>query len=742
MKKFLKIAFIIIASFMCAILLVYLIFSIATVNYKLDKNKLVNPENQIFIYDSNDKQVQTLALGKEVVDNSLIPSHVKNAFVAIEDKRFYSHEGIDFKGLIRASFNNVKSLSFKEGASTITQQLIKNTHLYSEKTLIRKFAEMKLAVKLERELNKDEILCCYLNTIYFGEGCYGISSASRYYFNKNVEDLTLSEGACLAGMINAPSTYSLSLHNEKANERKNIVLKKMYEQKFIDASAYEKEIKTNLSSFSGELSGKFDYFDLVRSELDLIQEQLPYSLNNCSVYTFYNQEIQDNLSSAMSQDNSECEKSAIGFSKENNVLAYYSTCLDGYRQVGSVLKPLAVYAPALEENVYNSCSIIVDEKTDFNGYCPSNFNNHYYGKISFKNSLAKSLNVCSAKILNSIGIDKSLKYLNKTDIKLTENDKNLSIALGATYNGATLKEITSAYSTFLNDGYYIKPTCIRKIISPFGRKIHVNNSVKNKVFSDDTVYLINDALNETAISGTAKKLGTLNKYLCSKTGTVGNVNGNTDAYSISYNPDFLLGIRYSSNNNKIMSNSITGGANPTTSAYNFWNEYFINNIDKRFKKPDSVVEEKIDAISYSKEGIVVLADKNAPERFVKKELFRKSNIPKSTSSEFSAPKIKNIETFVNSKSITIRLCLTEYINAKIYRVDNNKKIFVFNTFNNKCEFIDYNVQKGQSYEYVIVPYYKFNDEEFYGEELKLNKIKVPTSSVDTDIWWENGYIFE
>ncbi len=742
MKKSLKITFIIILAVQTLIIAVFLGFCIASRGYKLDKNKLVNPDNKIYIYDQNNLKVQTLALGKEIVENNAIPNHVKNAFVAIEDKRFYSHNGIDFKGLIRATFNNIKSFSFKEGASTITQQLIKNTHLYSDKTLLRKFAEMKLAIRLEKVLEKDDILTCYLNTIYFGEGCYGISSASKFYFNKKVEDLSISEGACLAGMINAPSTYSLTKHEDKANNRKNIVLNKMLEQNYIDNNTFKKEKEVILSSYNGHYNGKYDYFNLIREELDLIQEKIPYSLNNCSVYTYYNESYQQLLADSLSSDKYDCEKSAIMFSSDNKIISYFSTCPDGNRQLGSILKPIAVYAPAIEENVYNSCSIIDDEKTDFNGYSPSNFGNVYYGKVSFKHSLAKSLNVCSAKILNNVGVEKALSYVKKTDIKISDEDNNLSVALGATYKGASLRQIASAYSVFLNDGYYKKPSCIKQIISPHGKKIYQEKSNENKIYGEDTVYIMNDILNETVKSGTAKKLNYLNKFLCAKTGTVGNSKANTDAYCISYNPEFLIGIRFTAKDNSYLDNNVTGGSNPTSVSSLIWNEYFKNNNELKFKMPKSVTEENIDKLSYDNEGVILLADKNTPERLIKKELFKKSNLPKSRSTQFSSPNIEKIETIVSNKSIGIRLCLTQYVDALIFRLENNKKIMLYDTFNSSNLFIDNNLESGRSYQYIVLPYFKMGDEIIYGKEIYLNKIKMPTEIVGNEFWWENEILFE
>ena len=196
-------------------------------------------------------------------------------------------------------------------------------------------------------------------------------------------------------------------------------------------------------------------------------------------------------------------------------MAYYSTIGEVKRNIGSTIKPLLVYAPAIEENCLYSCSKILDEKTDFNGYAPSNYNDKYYGNVSVKTSLAKSLNVPAVKILNYTGIENSLNYLNKTYLKTTENDKNLAIALGATENGYTMRELVGSYNLFQNGGSLTTQTCIKKI--KINDKI-VYESKKNseKIFSPDTTYIVNDMMRETTLSGTGKKLSFVNAKIYSK----------------------------------------------------------------------------------------------------------------------------------------------------------------------------------------------------------------------------------
>ena len=227
MKKVFKVFCAIILLVLICIIGVLTYYFISTMNVKLDDEKLINLQQTVTYYDVNLNVFAEEVNGVNITEIEKIPSHTINAFIAIEDKRFFSHKGVDYKGLFRALINNFKSMSFKEGASTISQQLIKNTHLSSDKTLNRKLAEIRLATILEKKYSKTDILEKYLNTIYFGENCYGITNASKRYFDKLPSELSINESAMLAGIIKAPSNYSPFANLDKCIKRKNVVLKEM-----------------------------------------------------------------------------------------------------------------------------------------------------------------------------------------------------------------------------------------------------------------------------------------------------------------------------------------------------------------------------------------------------------------------------------------------------------------------------------------------------------------------------------
>ena len=736
MKKALKILLLISGVFIILILGITVYFLTITANVNLDTKKLQNTEKTITYYDINGNVFYQETSGVFGLNFNKLPKHVKDAFIAIEDKRFYSHNGIDYRGLIRALVSNVKSFSFKEGGSTITQQLIKNTHLSGEKTLIRKIKELKLARELEKKYTKDEIIEKYLNTIYFGEGCYGISSASKFYFNKTPEDLSLNESCILASIIKAPSYYSPIKNKEKCNNRKNLILEEMYSQKLITkedlVSNKNSQIQLNLST---DKTKNYEY--IARKQFNNVIENFPYEYKDLKIYTFYDENLQKTLKDYLIQ-NEEYNNSLILQGKQGEIIAYSSTYGDLPRQVGSTIKPILVYAPCIENEIVYSCSPINDEKTSFNGYSPSNYNDKYYGYVSVKESLAKSLNVCSVKLLNELGVDNAKKFINKTDIKLSDKDNSLCIALGATENGIKLSELVSSYNVFLNNGDYYSPSCISKIIADENNVVYQKDKQNVNIFSSGTIDVLNDMLSYTVTDGTAKKLSYSKLPLYAKTGTVGNEKGNTDAYTISYCSDYILGAWCGNVENTLMDNTVTGGNVPAKQSVNIWELVNRYKKIKEIEKSKNSHEDYYDINAYKNEHKVILADLNAPFKTKEKSIFKNTTLKPTRATTYSYPIAQKPKISVFNNRIEIELCLTEYCNAIVYKHENNKKTAVHDTADNGLFFIDENVMKNQKYYYSIHPYYVNNDKTFWGKEILTNTIKIPNSSL-TDEWWEQDF---
>lgn len=736
MKKALKITL----AFLGVLLIIAISFIIyylaVTSPYNINEKNLVDLNTTVTFYDIKGNELCKKAKNNvSVTDISSIPENAKNAFIAIEDKRFYSHNGVDNRALLRAIFNNITSFSFKEGASTITQQLVKNTQLSGEKTIKRKLIEYKLAKQMEKKYSKEQILEKYLNTIYFGDGCFGITKASEHYFGVMPESLTLTQCATLAAIVKSPANYSPFTNPENCENRRNLVLKEMLSQKMITESEYNSAILLPLQKTLRENSNfYYDYSYVAGKELSDFLENNAYKSKKYNVYTYCEPYLQQKAIDTISDfSDIDTEKSVEIIDKYGKITAFASTCKENLRQMGSTIKPLIVYAPAIENNVLDECSLLLDEKTDFNGYSPKNYNNKYYGYISVKDAVKKSSNVCAVKTLNYTGIDKSLYFLKKTDIPLTENDNSLSLALGSTEKGATLTQILSAYSVFMNNGFFIKPKSIFRITGENGEILYESTLRKTPVFSEDTTYIMNDILKETVNSGTAKKLSLLGKNLYAKTGTCGFEKGNTDAYSISYNKNYSVGVWFGNKNNSLMDNTITGGSYPTAFSAKIWKEIFnIDKSDDPFFSPDSIEKKLIDKISYEEQNEVILADPNAPLRYTFNAFFKKNRIPEKVSDRFSSPKIEIKEYLINNNEFSVSLCQTEYIKTDIYKTYNGKKIKIYSGNINE-KFSDNDILPNTIYEYSFIPYF-INSEgnKFYGKEIFLPKIKSPSNLGD---WW-------
>ena len=737
MKKSLKILAVVVGIITILTLCVVAYCFAITANATLDEEKLINIERSISFFDNENNLTAVKSDGKKITQFDKIQNHTVNAFVSVEDKRFYSHKGVDYKGLFRAFFNNITSLSFKEGASTISQQLIKNTHLSNEKTLKRKLIEVKLAKELEKKYTKSQIIEKYLNTIYFGDNCYGITSACDYYFNKSPSEINQNESAMLAGIIKAPSHYSPYSNYKKCMDRKDVVLRKMYEQNYITEQEFNVYFGTDVPlNEKNDLPSVFDYSYMAKKELNSIVSNSPYSLKHLNVYTYLDQQTQNKLVENLSSCNVSCDKSAMLMQNDGKVVAYYSTCGDIKRQLGSVFKPIICYSPAIEYDLVNTLTKIKDEKTDFNGYVPKNYNDKYYGDISVKDSLAVSSNVCAVKLLNCVGIERAKSFINKTDIQLSKNDNSLSLALGALENGASLKEIVGAYGVFIDGGAYCSPKFINKITDENGNIIYQDKNEKTKVFSEETTTIVNDMMKNVVDSGTMKKLSFANQTLYGKSGTVGTNSGNTDAYAISYNSENVLGVWLGNADCSLLPNNVTGGGEPGRISLNLWNELYLNReIPCEIKKSENVVELDIDRISLESDNKIILADENAPSRCVIKTLFKSSKIPKERSTRFSCPVIEKPILSVNNNEIVIQLCLTEYCNALIYREENGKRKLIRDCRDMETkEIFDKDIKNNKTYTYILIPYFDNGQNIFYGKELIIGKIKSPTKNIGDD-WW-------
>lgn len=723
MAKFLKVLLIVLLSILALTAALTAVFFAMTAGAKLDEDKLINYSNSITILDDNGEEIVNSSVNgrKNTVQINELNKDTINAFIASEDRSFYSHNGLNFKRMVKALYKNLTSRSFKEGASTISQQLIKNTHLSGDKTISRKLNEIRLTMQLENKYTKDEILEMYLNTIYFGHNCYGLGNAAIFYFDEKAENLTLEQSATLAGLLTSPNNLSPFKNEEKCKQKRDIVLNCMLECGYIESGVYNYAIALPLSAkrnngqelYSGYLSKVYD-------ELDELEFDTYYLTDGCKVNTYLNKETQEKIEELTPEND---YAAIVTDLKTCGVTAYKSTISDAKRQPGSTIKPLLVYAPAIEEKLIYPATKINDEKIDYNGYSPENYDKKYRGYTSVTDCIKQSLNVPAVKTLNALTTDKAADYAEKFSINLENDEKNLSLALGGMKYGLTLKELCDCYSVFPNGGEMIKTQFIKSLEDKNGNIIYTADRNRQKIFSESTCSLMNEMLIETAQSGTAKKINDLPYSVAAKTGTCGNKDGNYDAYSICYTSSNVIGVWIGSSEN--MPLDITGGGLCTQTAKEIikqlYNDYMPENLDTT----SGTTTIEIDRQDYNNNNEIILADKICPELNKIKIKCPANNTPANQSTKYSNPTINKPKITVNSNEINIVLCQTEYYHYIINRIENNENTLVY-----EGKWIDkfYDTVENGSYIYTVTPYYLYGDKKYYGQTVTLPQIIVDTET--------------
>lgn len=544
--------------------------------YQMDISVLENPlPKPLVIYDRNDVVISERSTVKfTAVPVASIPDTFIEAILIVEDKRFYEHSGIDVRGIMRSFFRNIKAGGIVEGGSTITQQLSKNLFLTTEQTYTRKIKEAITAIRIEGKYSKDEILELYLNQIYFGEGVWGIQDAAQMYFGKDIENVTLEEAALLAALPKAPTTYSPYKNIEKAKERRDLILSLLHDAGKIDEQSYTQAIATDIILRTKDLvetSGDYpSYVDHVINEaihtLGISEEIV--LIGGLNIYTTLDPVVQNAIETTYANDalfpesspDERIQSAAISIDPSNGairgLIGYrgqyyyrgYNRATELKRQPGSAIKPLAVYGPALE-NGYSKNSELLDEATDFNGYVPNNYDGTYHGKVSLYQALVNSYNIPAVALLNAIGIDKGVAFLESVGIPVHEDDHNLSLALGGMTEGVSPLEMAQAYSSFPNAGVMNTAHTIRKITTNDGDLLvnGINTSVT--VMSPESAYAMTDILMGVIDEGTGKAAA-LGRPAAGKTGTTElpaidafkGLEGVRDAWFVGYTPDLVTAV--------------------------------------------------------------------------------------------------------------------------------------------------------------------------------------------------------
>ena len=591
----------------------------------LDLNKLTSQSRSVTILDVNGRPISDAVVGgnnKIVVDIDELHDYTINAFIAIEDKRFYKHSGVDYKRMISALFSNIKTASFREGASTITQQLIKNTHLSNEKTIERKINEIRLARKLERIYDKRSILQSYFNILYFGSGIRGLGTASSVMFDRPASQLTLAQSAALASIINNPSKYSPYYNEDNLTARKNLVLKQMLDQKYISREDYESAIKEQLHFGKSEQT---QFVTAVLKEACSVYRcsEKELFIGNTTIKTVYDPKASSVVRDIIKNSaNADATVRVLILDNDSGGIVCDETNSDKFvnprRSPASTIKPFLSYASAIEHGM-NPLSQVADEPTSFGDYTPGNYKDVYRGYISLKDGLSYSSNIVAVKLMQQCGVPYCKSIAQRFGLPFAETDCSLSLALGGMKNGVTLVELANAYRTLANGGMYSAAHYVR--LSGNGAD-HAFDEGRRAV-GDDTAYLITDMLRECAKTGTAKRL----KYsgiLAAKTGTNGSSDGNTDCYCIAFTPSRTVAVWIGAKK-KLLPNSITGAS--CCDIIKKICDRGIIKTDEEFTMPRSVSYFDIDGKALENTHEVYLADPMLPGRYRRRVVLSKRHLP-------------------------------------------------------------------------------------------------------------------
>ncbi|MCX5817772.1 MAG: PBP1A family penicillin-binding protein [Proteobacteria bacterium] len=542
------------------------------------------PKSSTRLYADDNNLFAELFVEKRVpIPITEMPNHLKYAFIAIEDVRFYKHFGIDIRSIGRAAFKNIARRGITEGASTITQQLARNLFLTSKKSFKRKIEEAALAIQIERAYSKDEILNMYLNLIYLGEGAHGVEAASYTYFHKKANQLAVEESATLAALTKSPSRLSPFKNPSRAIERRNIVLRKMYDAGFINKSAYMQAMKTpmTLAPFRGYEKKTGYFIEYVKQNLDEFVE------NSQDIYT-KGLNIKTTVNLKMTEYGYEAiEKGLQSYkTRHPNITALpevaliaievktgnikvmiggrdftsspYNRAVQAKRQPGSAFKPI-IYLTALEKGLRPD-TILRDAPVSFtNPYTkvvwqPKNYKNEYHGDVTMRRALELSLNTASVRLLERVGVENVIDMAKRLNIN-SNFAPNLSLALGTTE--IIPLDLAFAYATFARGGIYISPSAIRNIATTEGEEIYTEESLEESVVSPEAAYALVDIMKGVVKRGTARGAASMPYYLAGKTGTTDDFK---DAWFVGFSPNLLCLVWVGYDKGTHLGNKESGGA--------------------------------------------------------------------------------------------------------------------------------------------------------------------------------------
>lgn len=582
----------------------------------------IHPPASSQILDMNGNLITNIHAteNRTLVTLDKIPKNLQNAFIAVEDNRFYEHSGVDPRGILRALYSNIVSGEVAEGGSTITQQLAKNAFLSQDRTITRKIQELVIAVRLEQQYTKDEILEMYLNQIYFGRGAYGVQAAAQTYFGKDVSQLNLSECAMLAGIPRSPNYYSPLNNLSAAMERRSEVLDQMAKYNYITADTAAKTKREQLQLVNPkeeEQNHTASYFiDYVTQEMiDKFGADAVYK-EGLKIYVTLDMNMQKAAEQAVNSLLPTYYDDANGLKQPQGALVaidpttgYIKAMVGGrgtdqfnratmaVRQPGSSFKPFT-FATALEANMTPDTTI-EDKPFKLGDWQPQNYNRTFSGTVTMRQTAINSLNVPTVRLAEKVSIDKVLATAQNLGISTLvinskpgePNDKNLAASIGGLTQGVTALDMAGAYSAFANHGIYTKPVAVVKVIDRKGKVIYENKPETKQVLTERTATLLTDMLQDVMTKGTGTG-AKINRPSAGKTGTTDNYQ---DAWFAGYTPNLVAIVWMGCDDNAQMP-GITGGTVPAKIWQNFMNAALKDVPAKNFDGTDTSVSNPVTSV--------------------------------------------------------------------------------------------------------------------------------------------------
>lgn len=598
----------------CVILfvLVFVCFNLIGFLYAFITPKLdIRSANAFSVYDNKSKLVFQGNGNDSWVSLRDMNKNIVNATISTEDKNFYRHFGFDYPRIAKALMVNIYSGDIEQGASSITQQYAKNLFLDFEKSWSRKWKEMWLTYELETHYSKDEILEGYLNTINYGHGMYGISNAAKYYFNKDVKDLSLGEAAILAGIPNSPSNYSPVDNYDLSKERQKIVLERMYNNGYISkkesSSAYNQKLVFKNDDFGKDLTSLIYYNDAVMNELNSLSG-IPNSYldtGNIKIYTTLDVGAQKALEDGLKKNavNNKVEVSKVMIDPKNGGIialigginygnSQFNRALNSYRQPGSTVKPFLYYRAI--ENGFTPSSTFFSKETNFyfdgkKTYSPKNYGNIYANKeIALSAAIAYSDNIYAVKTHLFLGEDELYNTLR--DVGITSKmEKSPSLALG-TYE-VNIMELAGTYSALANGGFKVKPHLISKVVDNKGNVLYeYKEKNKDPIFNSDITFMMSELLTSTYDSNLINytyptcysMIPSITHKYAIKTGST-----DTDSWVIGYTPEVVFASWAGYDDSSNISEKVISGNK--SSWITSMEKYFKKKKATWYKVPDNVV---------------------------------------------------------------------------------------------------------------------------------------------------------